>query len=621
MSYLPFRDRMARRARPQPVAVDRFLGVDFRSGETAADPRRSPDALNMISGESAFQPRKRTGYRPLFSQALEGPVYGLHRLKNGRGDFLLAHGGTKLYLVQEGGEPRAVYEGMALSPSVSFVMGEKLYLLDGTAYLCFDGEEAFPVRDRAYVPTTSVGRGPQGGGTALEAVNLLTARRTNGLIGDGNSREFQLDSPKVGPEPVTATVDGEELTEGAGFAVDRVWGTVTFDTPPPAAQAGEGISNVFVTFSTRYSHAESIDACRICGVYGGSNDTRVFLTGNPQSPNTDWQSGLYDPTYFPDTGYTRVGADDSPILGYVRQYDSQVIFKAGARGEAAQYLRTFFLDGDGRPCYPVKQGAAGVGPCAPRSFATLLDEPLFLTRDGVRAVTGTNVDAQRALEPRSGRVDSRLLAEPGLEQAAAAVHRDRYHLFVNGRVYVADGRLRGLDELGNTQYEWYYWEGVPALSVLADGEELYFGTEDGRVCRFLREGEPGCYLDDGRPISCRWSTPFLEFGSWGRFKELSSVLVALEPFARSSCRVCYATQDRPPEMREELTVDLLRFEEVDFRRFTFRTRRTPAVYRVRSRERGFHLFQLVLENRDPGYGEGFGLAALELQCNLKNEVK
>lgn len=67
------------------------------------------------------------------------------------------------------------------------------------------------------------------------------------------------------------------------------------------------------------------------GCTAGKNDTRVFLSGNPDEPDCDWQSGLYDPTYFPDTGYTRMGTDASAIVGYLKQYESQVVVKSGGR--------------------------------------------------------------------------------------------------------------------------------------------------------------------------------------------------------------------------------------------------------------------------------------------------
>lgn len=108
------------------------------------------------------------------------------------------------------------------------------------------------------------------------------------------------------------------------------------------------------------------------------NDTRVFLSGNPDEPDCDWQSGLYDPTYFPDTGYTRMGTDASVIVGYLKQYESQVVVKSGGAQEATSYLRTYMMADDGSALYPLKQGAQGEGAISSRCFAVLNDLPLYL---------------------------------------------------------------------------------------------------------------------------------------------------------------------------------------------------------------------------------------------------
>ncbi len=605
---------------PAPVVIDSFLGVDFRGGDVAVDPRRSPDACNMTFGPHATIPQKRTGYCRVLGEPLPGPVYGIHRLEYRGEEQLLVHSGTTLYRVV-GDRAEPVFQGLREARSRSFVMGGKLYLLEGRNYLRWDGTRAEPVRNVAYAPTTVTARPPAGGGTPLESVNLLTGRRHNEFIGDGKSTQYRLDAKLIAPPAVRVTVDGEERTEGTDFTVDRNWGVVTFSSPPPAAAAGAGVPNVCISFEATVFRADRIEGCTVFGVFGGDNDTRVFLSGNPEEPGVDFQSGLYDPTYFPDTGYTRIGTDGSAVLGYVKQYDTQLILKAGTGQEAVQYLRTFSLDEQGKAVFPVCQGAAGVGALAPGTFAALLDEPLFLSPEGVRAVVGTAVDLQRNIQPRSELVDARLLREPELADAQAAVLGDRYLLFAGGHVYVADARLRRTDELGQLQYEWQYWEGIDAYSVLSDGNRLWFGDRAGNLFRLMGEEEPGCYLDDGRPISCHWSTPFFSFGHWDRRKSLSEVTVTLMPFSRSSCQVCYATQERRESVREVIMADTLRLDDVDFDRFSFRALGTPLAYRVRSKERGFQLFRLILRSCDRGQGEGFGIASLQMNCRLSGKIK
>ena len=106
---------------------------------------------------------------------------------------------------------------------------------------------------------------------------------------------------------------------------------------------------------------DSINRCRFATIFGLGNDSRVFFSGNPDAPNTDWHSGLYDPTYVPDVSFCRIGADSSAIMGYLKQGDSLLILKADDDQDATVYLRTAALDDSGEPVFPVQQGMAGVG--------------------------------------------------------------------------------------------------------------------------------------------------------------------------------------------------------------------------------------------------------------------
>ena len=48
-----------------------------------------------------------------------------------------------------------------------------------------------------FVPTTSIGRKPAGGGSVHEDVNLLSDRRINTFLADGTSKAFFLDVPSI----------------------------------------------------------------------------------------------------------------------------------------------------------------------------------------------------------------------------------------------------------------------------------------------------------------------------------------------------------------------------------------------------------------------------------------
>ena len=261
---------------PDPVVIQQFRGVDFSADSTQVDPSRSPDALNMIA-DQAFFPVKRTGYKRVAQGS--GRVWGLHRLTNTKGEWVLAHIGTSLYRLDDSGVLTKLCDGMGAASSQSFVMGDCLYLLDGTAYRQFDGTTVRPVAEVAYTPTVRIGAPPAGGGTDFEAVNLLTPGRKESFQADGSATAFQLSTNGLDASAVTATVAGAAKTEGTDFTVDRAAGKITFKIAPP--KAVQNVDNVVITYRKTISdHRQQIDHCRIFGVYGGKNDKLVVLSVN-----------------------------------------------------------------------------------------------------------------------------------------------------------------------------------------------------------------------------------------------------------------------------------------------------------------------------------------------------
>ncbi|MBO5975986.1 MAG: hypothetical protein J6P94_02255, partial [Oscillospiraceae bacterium] len=112
---------------------------------------------------------------------------------------------------------------------------------------------------------------------------------------------------------VTAEVWGEPVES---FAVNRAEGLVSFEEAPAAPGAGNA-DGLTVTFpKTVDGYAAIIDNCRIISAFGVGSSDRIVLSGNANYPARDWISAMGDPTYFPDLGYSVVGLEDVPIVGY-----------------------------------------------------------------------------------------------------------------------------------------------------------------------------------------------------------------------------------------------------------------------------------------------------------------
>ena len=291
----------------------------------------------------------------------------------------------------------------------------------------------------------------------------------------------------------------------------------------------------------------------------------MVVSGNPELPNQDWISGYADPTYMPDLSYSTVGSESTAILGYCRLGSAQGIVKADDGKDSTIFLRRAEMN-DGEAVFPLQQAIAGVGSVSPGSFASLLDDPLFLSRNGIYAIASNSITSEKICQGRSFYVNARLTAEEGLSEAEAVIWNGMYLLALpNGHVYAMDGRQSKSYKsasLGDFVYECYYWENVPARVWMCrkNGTEemLYFGTEDGRICkvnsdittmdRYSDGGTrtPGTQaIEGGQAIDAVWSTKYDDDGTPAVLKTMlkRGCCVTIKPYARSSGTV-YFRSDR-----------------------------------------------------------------------------
>lgn len=664
------------------VVYDRLKGVDFSTDQSLIDTARSPFALNLVSGPGGY-PEKRPGWRTL--QQLEGHIYGLHVGMVKGENVYLVHCGDKILRWWPGDPARGTVQlrtGVNQNYSRSFVHQDRIFLLTGTEYLVygvFDDVEAIkPVSDIATVPTVFFNSSPVGlDGVPLQDKNILTNRRTVGFLGNfvetdtgesgdnvfalpyeniessnivvnvkdpvtlewveyrhDTSGKWKLERLNPGDSYNGPVVRGykwkftpENFTHGAipekSFVVDAVFGVVGIYPAPWKNEAGG--DNVEITFDLAPKEdedtADTLNKCDTFAVF----EERIWLTGNPGKPAFDWHSDADDPTYFPDTGYTRVGTAGTEIMGYLQVGTAQAIVKAEGSQDASLYLRTVGTLND-LTAFPIKQGVSGQGAISKRAFSNILDDPMYLTRNGVFAVSSNIVTEQRTLANRSRFLDPKLTREANLKEAVACSWNGMYLLsMTDGTVYIMDGKQEKSYQENNLtgagyNYEAYHWNNMPATCWLPDGGELYFGTADGRICKLNTDiGGVEKYNDDGAPIRAVRATRVEFCGDFLRYKTMvkkgSGLL--MQPYSRSSVKVYVRTDRTKAQDFFKAALDDDDWSEV-IRPEDFGAWEEARVVPFKKKVKKWKWIQIIVENNE--INEGFGVYGMIIRHQKQNLV-
>lgn len=187
-------------------------------------------------------------------------------------------------------------------------------------------------------------------------------------------------------------------------------------------------------------------------------DGRVFLTGNPELPNTVFYcernaDGAIDPSYYGTLSYVSTGSSTERNRAMISTPSYLAVIK---EGRGALYVlspyetETHVIS----KTYTVTEGVAGIGCVA--DGISFLDDNVFLSERGLEAISAKNVQLERNVIHRSYLVDKLLLAEGDkLESARLAVWDGYLVIAVGEHMYLADSR-----QLSGAGYEWFYLDGI-----------------------------------------------------------------------------------------------------------------------------------------------------------------
>lgn len=463
-----------------------FRGADFRGEEINLV--RSPDCLNVWKD---YKETESIRTRPEMELKTNFPanVYGIWFYK----EYMLVHSGKNVYRVTSGGQKTILFSNANQIPSSAFIYEDTWYFKDGVNYLQYDGEDMTEVV--GYIPTTTIGRKPAGGGSTYEDINMISNYRKNSFLSDGASFDYYLDAINIDEDFVPVVTVNDAQVSKSLYSVNYRDGIITFLNSAPDAPLTDGKDNVIVKFKkTVDGYKDQIMKCTLLQVF----DNRVFFSGNDTYPNVVWHCSLNDPSYVSDLDYYREGLDSAKIRGLVAGNNALWVFREPSHANTTVFYHTPTLDNEYGKIYPSNHSSVTTG-CVGRAI-NFNDDIVFFSDRGMEGVSG-DVTTEQVVAHRSTMVDRKLTAEDNYKNMLLEEWEGYLMVFIGDKVYLADSRAMFTNE-NHFEYDWFYWKmSKPITCTTVQGGVLYLGTADGVYT----------LTDNEAAVESYWVTPLDKF--------------------------------------------------------------------------------------------------------------
>ena len=582
-----------------------LAGVDFKNDASVVNLNRSPDALNVYRDYTSESECIQT--RPGYSQlaAFTGKINGMHMYSS---TVALVHAGTNLYLWNNfpstPQSPTVLKNTMNNQRSSFFIFDDKLYINDGVNYLVYNGTTLQDVSTNAFIPTTTIGRSPSGGGTLYQDVNLLQPKRINTFIGNGTSTEYYLDATDI--TSVDEVYVNDTLT--TAYTVSLTLGKVTFTTAP-STPGQSGTDNVKIVFSkTTSGYSTRIPSCTISLVF----DNRVFFAGNTTYKNTIFHSELKDPSYVSDLNYYEDGTSESAIKSITVGNNILWVFKEPNQENATVFYHIPMTSGEYGRIYPRKQGNVSTG-CYSTSI-NFNDDIVFLSKYGLEGITG-DIQEEQLLTHRSSLVDNKLINVNNFNLAQMTEWQGYLLVLVDRYIFLADSRQK-FQGINGIEYEWYLWDiydASPSLLKEYNGN-LYIGGSDGKVYKFTGTN------DKGVAINSYWTTPMDSFGYSNMLKTTNKRggLARIKTIPNSKIKVAERTNKSEEKFIMSKAATGFTYKDIDYTNFSYSNKgENYIVYKIKEKkflnislkfysdelDKPFGLYSAILEAFVGGYAK------------------
>ncbi len=546
---------------------DRFLGLN-KSRDKAFTLKKgeSPESVNFSIGDG-YTLKKRRGYSVLCRHGGEGR--GIGRLVNDRGEWTVYVVNSSVYAYKDGNES-LIGQLESESGKIDFLsFSKKLYILDGKKIKVFDGEvfsDIIPYRPLVAISTT-----PDGAGVSFEERNLLTGRMRQSFTMNSTTLSVKLALNQL--ESVDyVKVNGVELSV-SDYTIDLERGAVIL----PEIYKSHPIPNgIEVGFTAKSDGSEAlIHSMRHAVVYGGENDTRVFLYGDRNNPNFLRFSGVFEgvsgPEYFPENSFNKIGGAGG-ITSVIRHYDRLVCF---CPSEAFYCYEEKTSDENGKVYsrFPVRPLSDSVG-CEADGFALTVDSfPVTFDRGTLFRWRSTSVRDERYAEDMGKRIKSGF-AEWDTDKIRSFDSETTDELFVwcSDEIYVY-----------NYSFDvFYYWKGIsPCSFVTLENGRILFVSCDGSLCALFESN-----MDDTQPVYAVWETPYLKIADG--VKNLYSMSAEVFPEINTGAHITWMS-DKGESIERSMKGRYRRFsfEKLDFTALGFMTGVSSQKLKFRQRHKRF----------------------------------
>lgn len=500
-----------------------------------------------------------------------------------------------------------------------FAFSGKLYVMSSGNAVSYSGGQ-FTVEE-PYVPLVITGAAPEGGGTSLEGINLLSKYRRIDYSADGEATAYKL--PEEATSVAKIMIDNTpQSLEGAG-SFDNESKVFTFLSPP-----AKGVGNVEITYGTDAEEAEKnrmrIVRMTLTEAYNGSSDTRLFTAGD--GSNVCFytglpQSGEVTALYFPGMNEVRVDMSDSPVTGLVKHYGKLLVFKPDG-AYTITYEPVTLTDGSVIAGFFLRSASREFGNEAKGQVQTVDNYPRTISGGAIyewRITSSYYQDERNAKRVSDSVMKSMERADPGKIVTCDDSEAKTYYVFLNdglGTVLVNRYALSG--DIWCV-YRAELCKNVTAAMklggemVFTNGEEAFYFDDDASTDAEISDGT------GATAIEALWESGFQDFGADFRRKYSSRIYVSMLPQSSCEMSITAQTDKRSEYMEKTLKVRVFSWPGANFVDWTFDTNNTPKIKKVQLKVKKFVYYKLIF--KVTGFGKRATVLGYDQQVRFSSMAK